>query len=137
MSQEWPASGRENDGLGRDMELAEILTAIDPASRDPNYWLRFRSWVMAAAAPELGRRRLMRELTVGDLLASWARGVVPAAMAAAVIAALVLSRPSVAPTPTAVGVEELLIAGMEEEPIPATLSAGEGPSFVAFATETF
>jgi hypothetical protein len=137
MSQEWPGNGRETDELGRDMELAAILRAVDPASRDPNYWLRFRSWVMTAAGPELARRRLMRELTVGDMLVSWARGVVPAAMAAAVIAALVLTRPVVPPAPAAVGVEELLIAGMEDETIPTALSDGEGPAFVAYASETF
>ena len=86
-------SGRMNstdgtDELGRDMELAEALTVIDPASQDPNYWLRFRTWVMSNAARELARRRLIVQLTVGDVMEAWARALVPAAMLAAMLAGL-------------------------------------------------
>jgi hypothetical protein len=124
--------------LGRDMELASALRFADPAADDPNYWLRFRAWVMKNAAAELARRRLMAELTMGDVVTSWARAVVPSALAAAVVAGLVLLRGSeVAGPPVPVGVEELLVVGLDEEAIPSVLAADEATAFVAFAAERF
>ena len=66
----------DSDDLGRDMILAESLEALDPARRDPNYWMRFRGAVLSAAGRELARRRLIQELTVEDVLTSWARTIV-------------------------------------------------------------
>jgi hypothetical protein len=126
------------DELGRDIELASALQFMDPATDDPNYWLRFRSWVMKNAATELARRRLVAELTMGDVVTSWARAVVPTALAAATVAGLVLLRgEAVAGTPVPVGVEELLVVGLEEEAIPSALAADEATAFVALAAETF
>ena len=122
--------------VARDMELAEALSVIDPARIDPNYWLRFRSWVMGATSRELARRRLRAELTVGDVMTSWARTGVPAAMAAAVIAALLLARGNVLDTPLPVGVEELLLTDIEGETIPQMFEAEEAEA-VAFASEVF
>ena len=51
-------SDGRSDELGRDMELASALSNIDPASVDPNYWLRFQSRVLARSGAELARRRL-------------------------------------------------------------------------------
>jgi hypothetical protein len=126
------------DELGRDMELASALRFVDPATDDANYWLRFQAWVMKGAAGELARRRLMAELTMGDVVASWARTVVPTAMAAAVVAGLVLLRGvGFAGAPMPVGVEELLVVGLEEEAIPSALAAEESAASVAFAAERF
>ena len=46
-----------SDEEERDGEVASILEAVDPAKADPNYWLRFQSWVMEAAARERWCRR--------------------------------------------------------------------------------
>ena len=128
--------GIETDELGRDMELAEALSVLDPARWDPNYWLRFRSWVMGAAARELSRRRLMAQLTVGDVMQSWARAVVPTAVATALLAGLLLIRSSSLSAPLPIGVEELLVRDIQGETIPMMLEAEEAEA-VSFASEIF
>lgn len=102
------ARGR-TDELGRDLVIAEALEELDPASRDPNYWFRFRGWVMADAARELARRRLMAELTVGDVLTSWGRAVVPTALLAAALAGIALLRAGEVPVGEPLGVEVLMV----------------------------
>ena len=47
---------------GKVPQLAEWLRVLDPATEDPNYWLRFRSWVVESAGPELARRRVAGHL---------------------------------------------------------------------------
>ena len=125
--------------LGRDMMLAEALQALDPASHDPNYWLRFRSWVMTEAGSELARRRMVVELTVEDVLASWSRAVLPVAMAAAVAAIAFMRSPEVEeqPVATAVGVEELLVVEVPEETQPVLLSPDAASGIVAFASDVY
>ncbi len=124
------------DGLVLDKKLADALRLVDPASQDPNYWFRFRSWVVSNAAAELLRRRLMHELTVADVMSSWARAVVPTAALAAALAGLLLIRGPGLPTPQSVGVEELLVSEVEGEPIPTALAPATSGA-VAFASETF
>ena len=127
-----------SDELGRDMELASALKFVDPAMDDPNYWFRFRAWVMENAAPELARRRLVAELTVGDVVTSWARALVPTALAAAVVAGLVLLRGGgVQAAGVPVGVEELLVSGLEEETIPSALATDDRAMQVVLVSETF
>jgi hypothetical protein len=126
-----------SDELGRDVELASLLSFVDPATDDPNYWLRFRAWVMKNASAELARRRLLAELTVGDVVTSWARILVPSALAAAVLAGLLLLRGAGLGPPPPVGVEELLVAGLEEETIPRALATDELSVQVVFASEGF
>ena len=46
-----------------DAELSAALRALDPATDDATYWLRFRAWVVESAAPELARRRLAAGVT--------------------------------------------------------------------------
>lgn len=132
-----PAGGADEEG--RDLEVAAFLQSLDPAAADPNHWLRFQSWVLKNAAPELARRRLMADLTMGDVLVGWARALVPTAVAASVVAAALLLRPSGAPDDlvAAASVEELLVAGMEHETIPVTLVDEEAAASVAFAAERF
>jgi hypothetical protein len=127
-----------SDELGRDMELASALAFVDPAARDPNYWLRFQSWVTGRAADELARRRLMADLTIGEVLSGWARTVVPTALIAAVVAALVLVKAAPPVAPARATVEDLLLVGVEDEAFPAALSGDEdAASAVAFAGERF
>jgi hypothetical protein len=130
--------GGRSDELGRDMELASALASVDPASRDPNYWLRFESWVMGRAAGELARRRLMADVTVGDVLSGWARTVVPTAVIAALVAGLLLLRANPVAAPARATVEDLLLVGVEDDAFPAALSNDEAAaSAVAFAGERF
>ncbi|MCG6987257.1 MAG: hypothetical protein LJF06_03575 [Gemmatimonadetes bacterium] len=125
------------DELGRDMAVAELLGPLSPEVDDPSYWMRFKTRVMRGASGELARRRLMADVTVGDVLVSWARAVVPTAVLAAALAGLMLMRAHVAPAATPARVEELLVAGMESETIPATLSRSETETQIAFASERF
>jgi hypothetical protein len=131
------AAGAED--LGEDMVLAEALRSLDPATEDPNYWLRFRSWVMSEAAFELARRRRIVELSVEDVLASWSRTLLPVAMAAAVAAVAFIRSPQAdAPTVvTVVGVEELLVAEVREETQPVLLSPDAAAGIVAFASDVY
>jgi hypothetical protein len=128
-----------SDELGRDMELASALAFVDPATGDPNYWLRFQSWVMARAGHELARRRMMADLTIGEVLSGWARAVVPTAVVAAIVAGFVLLRTTPVSVPARVTVEDLLLVGLEDQTIPATLTNDEDAAAeaVAFAGERF
>lgn len=132
-----------NDNLDieeRDMEVAKYLRLVDPASSDPGYWLRFQTWVLRNAAPELARRRLMADLSVGDVLTAWSRTLVPAAVLAAAVAGFLLVRsPGNQPAgAVGVGVEELLVVGIEDETIPVALrSEDDAATTMAFAGERF
>lgn len=133
MNRKW-MDDAETDELGRDMQLAEALSLLDPASRDPNFWMRFRSWVLHGAARELARRRMMARMTVGDVVNSWARTLVPTALLAAVLAGIVLWR---AGAPLVVSVEELLVSEIEGETIPIMASPARSREAVTFALEAF
>jgi hypothetical protein len=129
----------EAEELRRDMMLAEALASLDPASTDPNYWFRFRHWVLAGAGRELSRRRLMQELTVGDVLTAWARTLIPTAALAAGVAAVMLMRASAAPMEQQrpIGVEELLVSDLPLETVPVLLSPEAAVGFVAFASDIY
>ena len=82
-----------NEEPGRDARLTQALRALDPGSTDRGYWPRFHRTVMGAARDELARRRMLADATVSDIVASWARTVVPTALLAAAVAALLLMEP--------------------------------------------
>lgn len=136
MSNWFTSTDTASDELGRDMDLARAFEALDPAGRDPNYWLRFRGWVMEGAAAELARRRLMAQLTVGDVLTSWARTVVPTAVLAAALAGLLLLRSPEGP-PGFIGLEEQLVSEIPGETVPVLLTPEGTEGVVEFAAEIF
>jgi len=115
------------------------LDELDPARDDPGYWMRAHARIMQAVQPRL--EFLARQETMGDVLLSWGRLVVPFAGAAAAIAALVLFQPvAVDDLPALAGLEEWLQQppGVEE-PLPAFLH-GEvtvDRDMVLFAMEQF
>jgi hypothetical protein len=133
MNREWPDTGMR-DELGRDVEISQALSAIDPASQDPNYWPRFRTWVMTGAGRELARRRMVARMTVGDVVHSWARTLVPTALLAAVLAGLLLWRSG---SPVFMSVEELLVSEIEGETIPVMASPARAREAAIFAVEAF
>lgn len=114
-----------------DAELESALAALDPASSDPNYWLRFRWWVVSGAARELARRRREVSLTVGDVLESWARALVPTAALVAALAGMLLLRGEQAAEGPPVVVDELLLSEVEGDMVPIDVSA------MTFAAEIF
>jgi predicted nicotinamide N-methyase len=118
--------------IGQDIVLAEQLAALDPATEDPNYWFRFRAGVMSDAARSLAQRRLIAELTVADVVASWGRAIVPTAALAAALAGIMLMR---AGSVEVVTVDARPMA--DSEPIPVTVSPSAAATFVALQPETF
>lgn len=126
-----------SDELGRDMRLAEALAALDPTSRDPNYWFRFRAWVLRSASRELARRRLMAQLTVGDVMESWARTVIPTAVLAAALAGVLLIRGATLSEPGPVTADELIVTEVEGETLPMMLESDDAGGAMAFASEIF
>ena len=137
MSERIDEMWNKTEAIGRDIELATALAVLDPAQPDPNYWMRFREWVVTSSAGELARRRLMVELTMGDVMSSWARTLVPAAVAAAAIAGFMLVRAPANDRQQVVSVEELLTSDVEGETIPVTLGEDDAEPAVAFASEIF
>ncbi|MDX1492663.1 MAG: hypothetical protein R3253_01215 [Longimicrobiales bacterium] len=118
------------------MRLAEAFESLDPASHDPNYWFRFHGRVMAGAGSELARRRMMANLTVVDVLASWSRTLVPTAMLAAAVAALLLFRTGAGPgVETTRGAE--MVAELPGEPMLLTLGSEAPVVFASFAADNF
>lgn len=110
------------------------LEELDPERRDPGYWHRLRRSILAAAAPELARRRAVEELTVSGVLLSWSRTVVPAALLAATLAGLLLLRQPPASGPSSpAAVEEFLVGDLQEEPFPVLFQEGEAGA-VTFAS---
>jgi hypothetical protein len=133
----WFHESADTYDLGPDPELSEALSVLDPARGDPNYWLRFRSWVMGAASRELARRRRLARITMGDVLQSWSRALVPTAVLAAVAAGVLLVRSGAFATPQPMGLEELLVSEIEGETIPVMASPDLGAGAVSFAVEDF
>jgi hypothetical protein len=127
---------RPGEGFGRDPEIAAWLRTLDPAGEDVGYWLRFRDWVVESAAPELARRRMLAQVTMGEVLRSWSRTLVPTALLAAAVAGLALLRGPAVPEATPVAVEELLVSELGDLPIPAALAPSMG-SAVSVVTDPF
>lgn len=118
----------------RDTGLTEALGSLDPASVDPNYWFRFHGQVMAGADRELARRRMMTRLTVGDVLASWSRTLVPTALLAAAVATLILIRTGSGSLESPASADGLLAS---DEVVPVLLPHEAHTAFASFAAEIF
>jgi len=125
----------------RDPQLTELLSSVDPGHSDETYWPRFHRSVMGQALADLGRRRVIANLTVSQIMHSWARTVLPTAAVAAAVAAIVLLRPIETPEvqPRLIAVEEALMEGVDGDPIPVVLGDDALPdaSGAIFASEIF
>lgn len=133
MNREWLETG-DADELGRDIEIAQALAYFDPAHEAPDYWLRSRNWVMTGAAAELAHRRMVPRVTVGEVVQSWGRALVPTALLAAMVAGLVLWRSA---APRVVSIEELLVSEIAGETIPVRASTARTQEAIIFAVEAF
>ena len=126
-------------GPGRGSEQRP-LEALDPEGVDPGYWARLHRRILETAAPELARRRRLRDATLDEVMSSWARTVVPTALLAAALAGLLLLQDA-SPEPArsaSADVEEALLEGLEGSGFSAVASSGNGePSAVIFAGESF
>lgn len=127
-------NGSRMDSLDRDPAYEELLAVLDPSETRPGYWQGFHRRVMEAGRFEMARRRRVADLTIAETVTSWARTVVPSACVAAAAAAVILL---VVPTPPQggadVGIEELLSAGLDGEPVPIELDddAASGLTFAS------
>ncbi len=113
--------------------MRRALEALDPSTVEPSYWFLFHRGVMTSLAGELERRSRLAALTVSDVLVSWSRTLVPAAMLAAAVAAFLLLGPF-GGSPLPVGVDELLADGIG---VPAPITTEGGDGVVSFAAESF
>lgn len=118
--------------MDTDDERSVPLELLDPEAHDPGYWHCFRREVLRQAAGELARRRRRVAVTVSDVVSSWGRAVVPAALATALLAGVLLFQESPeAPAPDRLtDVEEMLAGDLGDDPIPVVL-ASEGELSVA------
>ena len=130
-------NGREASSE-RDPNFEELVAILDPAATRSGYWQTFHRGIVEAGRFELARRRRLADLTVAGTVTSWARTVVPSAFVAAAAAAVILL---VVPTPhqreVEVGVEELLSAGLEGEPVPVELDEDEASGLTFASAEIF
>lgn len=126
-------------GAGQDPE-ERPLRALDPERIEPGYWARLHRRIVEAAAPELARRRTLRDVTLDEVMFSWARTVVPTALLAAAVAALILlqeARPE-PPRSASADVEEALLEGLEDSGFSAVASGrADDPNALMFAVESF
>jgi hypothetical protein len=124
--------GRDGAGDAEDAWIGRALGTLDPAGSDPGFWTAFQQTVMRAAGPELAQRRRLASLTVSDVVFSWSRMLVPAALVAA-MAAFVLMRPQgVDPRP--LRLEEVLMQGAE---LTASDMSDELVGEISFAVEVY
>lgn len=96
-----------------------MLRALDPESSTPGYWVQFHGTVIERAQLQLARRRAEVRLTISRLLFGWSRTVVPAALAAAALAGLLLmdsGRTNLAESDEPV--VDILAAGAVFDPLP-------------------
>lgn len=118
----------------RDEKRITLLRALDPAHDRPGYWERFRAEIMERAAFELARRRELARESVELVLSGWSRSLVPVAVAAAVIAAIMLGTETTQdPGPgTPLVLEEVLATDLGDEVLQTVIAGEAHTSAVAF-----
>jgi hypothetical protein len=79
----------------------------------------------------------MAQLTIGDVVQSWARTLVPTAVLTAVVAGLMLVHGGTLAAPRPISVEEMLMRGIDREALPTAATADPSPDVVTFASESF
>lgn len=119
------------------------LRGLDPGCDDPGYWGRFHASVVDRAAFELATRRRRTRESVQAILSGWSRPLIPLAVAAAVAAALLavegagkgdVSGPEAWTEPPALGLEDVLDAGVGDGSLRAVLAGELHATHAAFMT---
>lgn len=112
---------------------------LDPGREDPGYWPRFRRRTTALAQPELERRRFRSSDTVSAVVTSWARTIVPAAVAVAAVAALLILADPVAELGGSGTTERGGMVGspLNGDPMAAVLGPDSGTVTITLADEAF
>ena len=109
------------------------LDALDPGYRDPGYWVRTHERIMSRARGELARRQMAGDWTVADVVFQWRKTLVPLTLLAATLAGIfVLSHEEPADPYSPMALEEVLLDGVEGDPIPTVLERGAELETVAF-----
>ena len=111
-----------------------VVSVMDPAHDSPGYWDRFRATVMERAVFELARRREMARESVAAVLSGWSRSLIPVALAAAVIAAVLVggeARSKAAAGPP-LALEDVLASEVQSSPYQAVTRSEEPANLVAF-----
>ena len=113
------------------------LEVLEPGDSDPTYWDRFQLRVIEAARSTLSHRR-RASVTLGGIVVSWGRLILPLA-AAAGLSALLVSGGTDPSSQGIAGVEEVLEPPDGEEPLPSFLHSDElvDRDLVLFAVEGF
>jgi hypothetical protein len=110
----FPTPGGESGDEAPDEQVSAWLSELDPGRDSATYWMRFHRDTVAAASFELARRRRDAQTTVTDVVSSWSRAVVSAALVAAAAAGIFLVQPGTDVVQGPVGVEEVLLFGLAE-----------------------
>ena len=109
------------------------LDTLDPGYRDPGYWVRTHERIMSRARGELARRQMGGAWTVAEVLFQWRKTLVPLTLLAATLAGIfVLSHEEPADPYSPMALEEVLLDGVEGDPIPTVLERGAELETVAF-----
>ncbi len=118
----------------RNEKRITLLRALDPAHDRPGYWERFRAEIMERAAFELARRRELARESVELVLSGWSRSLVPVAVAAAVIAAIMLGSENTQDPGqgTPLVLEDVLSTDLGDEVLQTVIAGEAHASAVAF-----
>lgn len=114
--------------------LRPLLVVMDPEYDRPGYWGRLRNRVMERAAFELARRRRIARESVAAVLSGWSRSLIPVAVAAAAIAALLVggevrqAAEHIAP----LALEDVLANEVEDGALQAVMSGRDPANPVVF-----
>lgn len=119
-----------------DNDRIATLEALDPGHERPGYWDERQARIMNRVAFELARRRTAARESVAAVLSGWSRSLIPAAVAAAAIAAVLVAteaRQNGEPAPQLV-MRDMLGEGADEGAFEILLSADRTASAGAFMT---
>ncbi len=109
------------------------LEVLDPGHGDPERWDRFRAEVLERGALELARRRA-RAATLSGVLSGWSRRLIPVALVAAAVAAILLgvegSSGGASADPAAL--EDVLWGDVADGPFGAVMAGDAHDNPVAF-----
>ena len=111
-----------------------LLRVLNPAHDSPGYWERFRAEIMERAAFELARRRDRARESVELVLSGWSRSLIPVALAAAVIAAIMVGSEAVRDSDPGAPLvlEDVLASDFSDEVLETAITGEAHSSSVAF-----